>query len=82
MDQNSLNEQFTYHSPNEQQQVAYQAVRAQAKKLAETINKNCPDCADKTHSIRQLRDSIMWANSSIALEGTQQETTQNQGVHA
>lgn len=83
MDQSTLDNWFRYHAPNEQQQAAYVAIRQSAKKLAETINAHCPDSADKSDAFRSLRNCVMTANASIALNGgTQQETTTRDTVHA
>lgn len=57
---------FTYHAPNPKQQVGYEAIRAAAKNLAHTINAHAPESADKSASIRQLREAVMTANASIA----------------
>lgn len=57
---------FTYHSPTESQAVRYQKIRDAAKYLAQTIDECCPDCADKTATFRQLRETVMSANQAIA----------------
>jgi hypothetical protein len=60
---------FTYHAPNADQQGRYEILRRKAKELAYTIDDCCPDSADKTVAIRKLRECIMTANASIALGG-------------
>ena len=64
-----IEEIFTYHPPNIEQQGAYAAIRAAAKSLALTIMAACPPCADRTAAIRQVREAVMTANASIALRG-------------
>jgi hypothetical protein len=39
-------------------------------KLAELIIKRVPDCADRSHALRELRSSRLWAVTAVALEGT------------
>jgi hypothetical protein len=59
---------FTYHAPTGDQPERYGVIRETAKSLAHVINDNCPDSADKTAAIRKLRECVMTANASIALE--------------
>ena len=61
---------FTYHKPKEGQPEKYEAIRSKAKELAHVIMENVPSCADRTASIRRLREAVMTANAAIALEGT------------
>jgi hypothetical protein len=59
---------FTYHAPTPDQIPRYQAIRDMAKRLAETIVGNTPAGADQTAALRKLRECVMTANASIALE--------------
>ncbi len=58
---------FKYHPPKGDQPERYEKIRAAAKEFAEVINACCPDSADKTAAIRKLREAVMTANASIAL---------------
>lgn len=60
---------FTYHSPNPETMQQYETVRDAAKHLALVIWKNCPYGADRTAAIRKLRETVMTANTAIALNG-------------
>jgi hypothetical protein len=60
---------FTYHKPTAEQLPKYEAIRAKAKELANVIVANTPACADQTAAIRLLREAVMTANASIALDG-------------
>lgn len=64
-----INNLFSYHPPKGNQPERYEAIRAKAKELALVIIENTPPSADQTASIRKLRESVMTANASIALEG-------------
>lgn len=59
---------FSYHAPKGDQPARYEAIRSAAKALALVIVANTPKSADQTASIRKLRESVMTANASIALE--------------
>lgn len=63
-----INEYFTYHPPNESQIVRYQKVRDAAKVFALAILENTKSSADQTATIRKLREVVMAANQTIALE--------------
>ena len=65
----NIEELFTYHKPTEGQPEKYQKIRDKAKELAHVIVDNTPACADQTAAIRKLREAVMTANASIALEG-------------
>lgn len=64
-----INEMFTYHSPNPNQQLRYVAIREKAKEFARVIYENTPACADQSAAIRLVREAVMTANASIALKG-------------
>ena len=66
---NDLENIFTYHAPNDEQKAAYQELRSAALTFAEVMKENCPPCADRTAALRLLRECVMTANASIALDG-------------
>jgi hypothetical protein len=59
---------FMYHPPKGDQPARYVEIRDAAKVLALVIEKCCPPSADRTAAIRKLRECVMTANASIALE--------------
>lgn len=59
---------FTYHAPKADQPQRYQAIRDAAKEFAAVLVGNTKPSADQTASIRLLRECVMTANASIALE--------------
>ena len=63
--QEYINHWFTYHDGTPEQIEAFREINVAAKIFAETINKHCPDSADKTHAIRVVRDARMWANAAV-----------------
>jgi len=62
-------EVFTYHPPRPGQDEKYAAIRAAGKSMAMIILATCPQCADRTDAIRKVREAVMTANASIALNG-------------
>lgn len=61
---------FTYHVPKPDQLPKYEKIRKAAKEFAQVILDETPQCADQSHAIRLVRDMMMWANASIACEGS------------
>lgn len=62
---------FSYHSPTTEQLPKYEAIRDGARQFAKVLVANTPSSADQTTAIRHLREVVMIANASIALNGTQ-----------
>jgi hypothetical protein len=69
MENNQIENWFTYHAPSGDDLVAYEKLRNSAKDFAKAINDLCPESADKTAAIRKLREATMTANASIACKG-------------
>lgn len=59
---------FTYHAPKNDQPARYNAIREGAREFALAIINNTKPSADQTAAIRLLREAVMTANASIALE--------------
>jgi hypothetical protein len=57
---------FTYHAPKGDQPHRYETLREEAKELAKTIIKFCPQSPETTLALRSLEVAIFWANASIA----------------
>lgn len=57
---------FTHHPPTSDQAVAYQEIRALAKRMAESLERLCPESDEKKTATDHLRATVMWANASIA----------------
>jgi hypothetical protein len=63
-----IDRMFTYHPPEGDQRDRYTRLRVKAKELAIVILEVTPASADQTDAIRKLRECVMTANASIALE--------------
>lgn len=60
---------FCYHKPTPEQLPKYEAVRSAAREFGKVLVANTPASADQSTAIRKLRECVMTANASIALEG-------------
>lgn len=69
MTNEQLDNWFTYHAPSSEQLIGYQRLREAARVFAGVINDQMPDSADKTATIRKLRECVMTANAAIACGG-------------
>ena len=69
MENEILENWFTYHPPSSDQQITYEKLRSCALEFAEAINDLVPDSADKTAAIRKVREAVMTANAAIACGG-------------
>lgn len=65
-----MNEQiekaFTYHPPKGDQSSRYHQIRAEAKALALTIDRESPNSREKSLALTKLEEAVMWANAAIA----------------
>jgi hypothetical protein len=62
-----IDDVFTYHAPNAEQLVKYQALREAAKHFARIIQQNTPYCADQIAALRKVREAVMTANAAIRI---------------
>lgn len=60
-----IEKRFTYKNPTLDQICAMNIVRHKGKELAMLIDQLCPDCREKSLSITNIEDAVMWANSGI-----------------
>lgn len=59
---------FSYHAPQGDQQQRYEYLRNAAKTFADAIIYATQEGADQSAAIRHVREAVMTANASIALE--------------
>lgn len=65
-DKKTVDNNFMYHAPSDDQVVVYTAIRNAVKKVAMLFLKKCPESPERTLAIRKLEEAVMWANASIA----------------
>jgi hypothetical protein len=68
MSNKSIKDLFSHHKPVGLQLAKYHHIQEKAEELAYAIDSVCPDSADKSAAMRKLRECVMTANASIALE--------------
>lgn len=66
-EQAELDNIFSYHKPFGDQPARYEALRSKAKELGVLIIGLCPRSADRSAALRKLREAVMTANASIAI---------------
>lgn len=69
LSKDAIDDIFSYHAPAQDQIPKYDAIRKGARVFAQIILDNTPSSPDQTAAIRKLRESVMTANASIALDG-------------
>ena len=61
---------FEHHPPQNDMEIErYRRIREAGKAFARVILNETPGCADQSVAIRSVREAVMWANASIALNG-------------
>jgi len=66
MQQDDLENRFTYHTPEPGQPEAYQSIRACARQFAEFINLQCPEGREKSLAVTHIEEAVFWANAAIS----------------
>lgn len=67
MNNDQIDNIFTYHAPFGTQQSRYLQIREAAKALAHLINDACPESREKSLALTNLQQSVQMANASIAI---------------
>ena len=57
---------FSYHTPNREQQFRYERIREAGKRLAYRIELDVPESKEKTLAMTKLEECVMWANAGVA----------------
>lgn len=57
---------YTYHAPDNDQRERYESIRAHAKDFAYLIEEFCPESRERSIAFTKLDECVMWANASIA----------------
>jgi hypothetical protein len=69
MEQDDLDNRFTYHAPLIGQPEVYQEIRNQALQYAHFIDSVAPDSREKDLAITHLEEVVFWSNAAIARHG-------------
>jgi len=65
-DEETLDKNFTYHPPKEDQWERYELILATAKSFASLILAMCPYSEEQSMALTKLDEVVFWANASIA----------------
>ncbi len=67
MENDQIDNIFTYHAPFGNQAGRYEQLRAEGCWLAKQINSLCPESREKSLAVTAVQQAIQWANASIAI---------------
>ena len=62
-----IEEVFVYHAPINDQKERYQAIRDEAKALAQSLIAKCPYSRERSLALTSLQTAVMYANAAIAI---------------
>jgi len=65
-DEKQIENNFTYHTPKDDQGIRYERIRLEAKLFAESLVLVCPPSRELSLALTNLENAVMWANASIA----------------
>lgn len=71
-DEQKIDRAFTYHPPHGDQAERYVEIRDYAKTLARLMCGLCPPSRELSLALTNLEQAVMWANSAIARNETDQ----------
>ena len=64
----TIENNFSYHTPKHGQPEKYEQLRDKAKELAYLMSEVCPNSRERALAMTKLEECSMWANASIARE--------------
>ena len=62
----TIENNFTYHAPKDDQPQRYELLRAKALELAKLYLQNSPQSREQSLALTALEESIFWVNAAIA----------------
>lgn len=66
MNNPTIENNFSYHAPQEGQPEKYEEIRKKAKELAYLIDERVPNSREKSVAMTNLETAVFWANAAIA----------------
>lgn len=71
MDLRDLDNRFTYHPPEPEndQPSRYESIRAKGKEFALLVEELTDDSREKSLAVTHIEEAVFWANASIARHG-------------
>lgn len=69
-----LRQRFTYHPPKDKTEIArYEVLRQHAYLFACVINDFCPPGYERDEAVKNVEQSVMWANAALARRGEKEK---------
>lgn len=66
MEQEELDNRFSYHSPDDRKMQLHQGIRFMVKAAAGLFDRHLPDSREKSLATAKLEEAMFWANAAIA----------------
>jgi hypothetical protein len=60
---------FSHHSATPEKLARYDAIHTAAKRFAEALLDQVPECSDRSEALRLVREASMMACAAVSLEG-------------
>lgn len=67
----TIENNFKYHKPLEENIDKFTELRGEARTFAETVMSLVPECAERTLAFRKIEEAVMWANAGLARNQTE-----------
>lgn|SRR5690348_17153692 len=67
---------FTYHAPDQTQQLVFADIRRYAKAFALLIERATPSSREQSMAISRLEEAVFWANAAVARQAPFEEVTE------
>jgi hypothetical protein len=61
----TIENNFSFHSPNDDQIWSCKEIRETAKRFAYLLERNCPASREKSLAMTNLEQAVFWANAGI-----------------
>ena len=60
---------FNHHSATPEKLAGYEAIHAAAKRFAQVLLEQVPECSDRSEALRLVREASMMACAAVSLDG-------------
>ena len=67
IDDQTVDEAFSYHVPLKGEPERFEAIRSAAKSFAKTLLDYCPQSRERSVALTHLQEAVMMANASVVL---------------
>ena len=60
---------FSHHSATPEKLAQYEAIHTAAKRFAQVLLEQVPECSDRSEALRLVREASMMACAAVSLDG-------------